>query len=111
MVLCIADKEADIWPKSRMTIVVLLHLRGTGASNAAELSPIRRRSRSLWSEFVCGVSMNTYQDERLHMFVSAAGVVASGIEDLDSGQYAPEGHLKSKTWELAGCKKRKFRRQ
>ena len=70
---------------------------GYSPSNAAELSPLRRRSRSLWSGFVCGLSKNTYQNERLH-FVSAAGVVASGIEDFDSGQYASEGQL---TWALA----------
>lgn len=31
------------------------------------------------------------------MFVSVAGVVASGIKDLDLGLYALEGELKLKT--------------
>lgn len=58
-----------------------------------------------------GVSKNvTSQNERLHTPVSAAGVVASGIEDFDPGQYVPEGQLKLKIWALAGCKKHKMSR-
>ena len=103
MDLCIADKEADIWLKSRMAIVLEQSVycvwraeAGHSPSNAAESFPLRRHSRSLWSEFVRGVSKNTYQNDRLHMFVSAAGVVASGIEDFDSAQCAPEGQPKFK---------------